>query len=74
MGLINETNEQYYVGTQSMLFDSNIHPNGVYSFTWDTKLLHLYYCKMDISKFHYIFQISKISNCMILNLHSSYIL
>ena len=38
MALLNETSEQYYVGTQSMVFDSTTHPDGVYSFTWDTDL------------------------------------
>jgi len=36
MGLINETNEQYYVGTQSMVFDPN--GTGIYAFTWDIDL------------------------------------
>jgi len=36
MGLINETNEQYYIGTQSMAFDPS--GSGVYEFTFDTTL------------------------------------
>lgn len=36
MGLINETNEQYYVGTQSMVFDARA--SGAYEFTFDTAL------------------------------------